>query len=294
MRFVRKADENRVYAAKVDLDVSTRFEDWIETNLLKVDKNKIERVVFDNYSIDERSGSLVAGEKVELRKENDEWKISPRPKGREELDISKVNQLLRSIEELKIVGVRPKPAGLSASLAQGSGSGQMSQEDRISLQSKGFYISRRDGQLLSNEGDIKVYTSDGVVYTMRFGEVLYGTGLEVTAGLSDEEGQKSAEAQTTNRYLFVTSIFDGSQLKEPPRPASTDFRTKPDSLWTDFDKECKETGDKYEEYQRRILSGRSLSNSLNERFAGWYYVISDDSFRKVHVDRKELLRDKDA
>ena len=37
----------------VKADLSTRFADWIETNLLKVDTSKVRKVVFDNYKMQE-------------------------------------------------------------------------------------------------------------------------------------------------------------------------------------------------------------------------------------------------
>ncbi|GAI41134.1 unnamed protein product, partial [marine sediment metagenome] len=40
-RFVRVPEQKRVYAARMDIDISTEFKDWIEADLLKVDKNKI-------------------------------------------------------------------------------------------------------------------------------------------------------------------------------------------------------------------------------------------------------------
>ncbi|HEY7817446.1 MAG TPA: DUF4340 domain-containing protein, partial [Vicinamibacteria bacterium] len=53
--FVRVPDQKRVYAAKIDSDISTKFEDWIEEDLLQVDRDKIDRVVLQDYSIDERT-----------------------------------------------------------------------------------------------------------------------------------------------------------------------------------------------------------------------------------------------
>ena len=51
-RYVRVPGQKRTYGVNVKVDLSTRFADWIETNLLKLDAGKVRRVVFDNYKID--------------------------------------------------------------------------------------------------------------------------------------------------------------------------------------------------------------------------------------------------
>jgi hypothetical protein len=288
-RFVRIPGENRVYASRVDLDISTRFADWIEASLLEVQANKIQKIALDNYSINERTGSLQPGEKIDLNYVNDLWTTRSLTKS-SDLDTAKVRQLARTLAELTIVGVRPKPKGLSASLKGETGPIEMTQDDQFSLQSKGFYVARQGGRLLSNEGDAKVYTSDGIIYTLRFGEVLYGSGLEVSAGVLGEESGRPGGEQSANRYLFVTCDFDPRLIAEPPKPASMEFQNKPDSVLTQFDKDCREANRKHEEWERKVQTGRELSDRLNARFADWYYVISDDSFKKIHLSKAELTK----
>jgi hypothetical protein len=287
LRFVRLPDQNRVYASKMNLDISTSFADWIETNLLEVQQRKIDRILLDNYSINERTLSIEPGEVIDLRKGDNGW--GTRSLGGAELDTADVRQLTKALEELSIVGVRPKPEGLSASLKDVS-TVTMTQQDRFSLQNKGFYIARQDGRLLSNEGDMKVYTEDGVVYTLRFGEVLHGTGMAVTAGLSDDEEQSVRQEQAANRYLFVTAEFLEGYLEEPPKPASMDFETKADSLFTDFDRECQRQQREYSRWERLVRMGREQAERLNARFADWYYVIAEDSFKKIHLGKNDLKK----
>lgn len=287
-RFVRIPGENRVYASRVDLDISTRFADWIEASLLETQANKIQKIALDNYSVNERTASIQPGEKIELDNVNDVWTTRSLVRS-SDLDTGKVRQLARTLGELKIVGVRPKPKGLSTGL-KGGGSIEMTQEDQLSLQSKGFYLARQDGRLLSNEGDVKVYSSDGIIYTLRFGEVLYGSGLEVSAGQGGEEPNRPGGEQSANRYLFVTCDFDPRVIAEPPKPASMEFQNKPDSAQTPFDKECREVNRKHQEWERKVQTGRELSDRLNARFADWYYVISDDSFKKIHLSKAELTK----
>src|SRR6185437_4879921 len=47
-RYVRVPGEKRTYGVNVKVDLSTKFADWIETNLLKLDTSKVRKIVFNN------------------------------------------------------------------------------------------------------------------------------------------------------------------------------------------------------------------------------------------------------
>lgn len=289
-RFVRIPGQKRVYAVRMNIDISTKFSDWIDKDLLRVNKDDITQVILKDYSINEVTGRVNQRDVLVLTKNEDTWKAN-RMAADQEVDKTKINDLLRAIDELSIVGVRPKPAGLSESLRKADEGGvRISQADLLSLQSKGYFFSR-EGQLLSNEGEAQVRTRDGVIYTLRFGEVVYGTGVDVTAGSESNKNQKSGPGE--NRYLFITTEFDPSEFKEPPKPKNTEFESKPDSLWNEADKKNKELNDKHKEWEDKIEKGKNLSKDLNNRFAKWYYVISDDSFRKINLKRRDLLKKKE-
>ncbi len=282
-RFVRVPSEKRVYAAKMNVDLSARFEDWVEKDLLKVTRSQISRVALRYYSIDERTGRVNQGDNIALSQRNGKWLM-----GGQAADSASVQKLLGAIDDLKLVGVRPKPKGLAAVLA-GTGQNMIQQQDLYSLQSKGFFISPQ-GQLLSNEGEMQVYTSYGVVYTLRFGEVAYGTGEALTAGTGEDQQARTGAA--ANRYIFVTVAFDPSVTAEPKRPTNSTWQGKADSLMTDADRENKRLQDEHDRWERNVQTGRSQSEELNRRFADWYYVISSASYDQLHVRRSDLTAKK--
>ncbi|HOZ07219.1 MAG TPA: DUF4340 domain-containing protein [candidate division Zixibacteria bacterium] len=286
-RYVRHPEEKRVYAAKVNIDISTRFQDWIDPDLLQLTRSDIERIEVNDYSINERTRSVDRRGQVVLTKgEDGGWKMAGLPSG-QTVDSATVAAMLATLDSLKIVGVRPKPEGLSASLRQDEQQVSMSQADLLSLQGKGFYLSR-DGQLMSNEGELLVHTRDGVAYTLRFGEVVYGSGLEVTAGTEDDQSPEP-QGNAQNQYLFVTAEFDPKRLPEPKRPSDTSFVGKPDSLLSDADRQQRSLYNAWRAWQGNAERGRKKAQELNTRFADWYYVISHDSFRKLHKSRGDLV-----
>ncbi|MFC1477532.1 DUF4340 domain-containing protein [candidate division KSB1 bacterium] len=286
-RFVRVPGQKRIYAVRMNIDLSTNFADWIEADLLKVDKAKINKVVLMDYSINERTQRIESRDQVELTKKDDVWSQNNMPAD-QVVDEDKISTFLTTLDELSIVGVRSKPEGLSATLMQSEGQITVSQSDQVNLQGKGFYFTN-DGSLRSNEGEMQAQTDDGLTYTLRFGEIVYGSGLAVSAG-TEEAGE---EASGENRYLFITTNFDRNYFQEPGKPADFAFRTKPDSTWTDTDKRNKEINDIYEQWQGKVDNGAALSKELNDRFAKWYYVISAESFDKLNLTRTDFLKAKE-
>ena len=292
LRFVRVPDQKRVYVARIEIDISTKFEDWIERALLQVNQSDIEQMTLKDYSINERTGTINQRDVVILDKDQDSWKAN-RMSSTQEVDSTKLNDLLTAIEELSIVGVRPKPEGLSQNLSRSESGEGISQADLLSLQSKGYYFTR-DRNLVSNEGELEIRSSQGVVYTLRFGEILYGTGDAVTAGTDSSNENQEESGPGENRYLFITASFDPDRFPEPTQPNNTDFLNKSEENWTDADQKNKELKDNHDEWLQEVEEGRELSDQLNTRFADWYYVISSSSFDKVHLKRGDLVKRKET
>jgi len=283
-RFVRSPGEKRVYASKNDLAVSTKFVDWIESDLLLVEKSALTQITLMDYSIEETTGRVNQRDKVTLSKPATDWTLDRLPKGKE-LDKAKVEEILKTLDELKIVGVRPKPQGLSESLSRANAA-PITTPDMMSLQSKGYYFTQ-DGQLLSNEGELQVSSDAGIVYSLRFGEVVYGVGEDVSAG--SEKNTDTTAGPGENRYLFITTQFDMRAFPEPPKPADLSYMGKADSLLSESDRKNRDLNFAHTTWQTKIEAGKKKSAELNARFAAWYYVISSESFAKLHRSRAELL-----
>ena len=315
--YVRVPGQKRVYGVNVKVDLSTRFADWIETNLLKLDTGRVRRVVFDLRKFDPDRGEIIPGDvlTIERKDAGGSWTIQDLPTG-QELDSDKLQALLTALGDLKIVGVRPKPEGLSQDLKVSS-SGDIKELTRstfASLVSKGFYPTRQG--LYSNQGEVTVSTDEGVTYTLRYGEVFIASGLELSAGISEtkagakDKDRKKLEGSTENRYLFVTARFDPTLIPTPPTPEPKPL-TLPDDPFLKApndpkriaeEKKAKEEEAKAKEkadrdqadYDRRVADGQKRTQELTDRFAAWYYVTPGDSFHSIMLDRAALIRPKQA
>ena len=286
--FVRVPGQNRVYAARTDINISTAFNDWIETNLLEVERDDVKRTVLNEYQVDERTGGVRRrGEFIVDWVEQDVWTANDVPVGME-VDFVQMNLLVGGIIGLEIVGVRPKPEGLSGNLRQAFKASTITNADIQTMQSRGFYPTQ-SGDMLSNEGELLVRTEQGVLYTLRFGEIVYGSGNAVAVGDETSDDQDAGVGE--NRYVLITAEFEPSDLPEPPPPSNRDVENKPEGQWTDADRENEELADLHARWERRTDTGRRRAEELAGRFAKWYYVVSANSYDRVHKTREDLLQE---
>lgn len=330
-RFVRVPGQKRTYGVRIKAEPSTRFADWIETNLLKLEASKIRKIEFDNYKVNLEQG-YQRGELLDIERKDSSgpWTLVGGLPADQELDSDKLRTLTDALADLKIVGVRTKPAGLTRDLKKSDSEGiKLTNSTVLSLQSKGFYMTK-DGRLLSNQGDVRVFTEEGVVYTLRFGEVFFGTGEELTSGspddaekkaeTKDEKGKdqekdkgKKSEGTTENRYVMVTVSFDPELIAKPKvddkakdQPAAKPgepltipadaFAPDPnDPKYIAEQKEAKEKAERdQKDYEKKIADGKKHVQDLTDRFAAWYYLTPGDSFRSINLDRTALVKPKKA
>jgi len=73
---------------------------------------------------------------------------------------------------------------------------------------------------------------------------------------------------------------------EPAKPA-----TPEEAARISVEKENKRRQD---EYDAQIKAGQDKVKELNERFADWYYIISDDVYKKIHLGRADIIKSKEV
>ncbi|MXY25498.1 MAG: DUF4340 domain-containing protein [Acidobacteria bacterium] len=267
LRFVRSPDQKRVYSARFEADISTRFEDWIEQNLLEVERDQVVHMVLNEYQVDEVTRRASPPRTFTVDKVDDTtWTGDSVPAG-QEVDYVQMNLLVGAVMNMQIAGVRPKPEGMTGNLRDAAMAGRISREDITDLVNKGFYPTA-DGGLLSNEGELLVRTTEGVLYTLRFGEIVYGRGDAVLLG--DETSDDAETGPGENRYVFIEAEFDEAGLGPEPPASETDAHAS---------------------WERRVREGQEKADRLATRFARWYYVVAAGSYDRIHKPREEFLKD---
>jgi hypothetical protein len=343
LRYVRKVGQAPIYVVEAKTDkLSTKFESWIERNLLSINSFDIKQLWIRDYSVDEFNGTLSQRADMEIEYNDTaepKWKIADdrkfviddkKKEGRwepvkmaanSELNLAKLDELKTALDDLKIVNVARKPAGLSADL-KAAADFTNNREGGASLGQKGFFVAKMNEQieLFSNEGEIRVTMKDGVQYILRFGAIA-GSG----ATKKDETKKDEEKDAGVNRYLFVMVEFNPEVIPKPqfqPLPETKkDAEKKPEEKKADDKKPEEKKADakkpdekkpdqknaqdaereriekenkrKKDEYDQKIADGKKRVAELNARFADWYYVISDDVYRKIHLTHDEVFKKKE-
>ena len=362
LRFVRKAGQDPVYRVEIDTSkFTTKFDDWIEKDLLKLTPWDVRRVEIDNYTL----AAVESGGRLRVEQQRDErmrlvyndkeskWSLDSLetfPKGaaadakpasrgleeNEELASAALNDLRNALGDLKIVDVARKPSGLSGDL-KAEESFTKDPEAVSSLQQRGF-LPLQSGEILSTEGQTVIGMKDGVEYVLRFGA---GTTVAET-GKTEADGQEDEAAGTgeiSARYLLVMARFNEALLEKPnleelpPLPEEKAKPAKPDAEKPDAEKPDAEKPDaekpdaekaeepsaaellkqadeaeasmqaaiearrqverenrrKQEAFDEKVDAGQKRVRELNGRFADWYYIVSEDEFNKIHLERAKVI-----
>jgi hypothetical protein len=186
-RYVRLPGGKRTYAVKTDADPSARFADWVNAGLLRMPVANIRKVTISSYSVNETAGTLDQGESISLTQEGGHWKSTA---GAVKSDVA--HALATTLDGLKIVDARPKPAEMARDLH--SGTMQLSLETALALRRFGFLLTQ-SGRVLASDGEMTVEMANGVNYQIRFGDV-------------STTSSDAAKAANGDRYVFVTASFD--------------------------------------------------------------------------------------
>lgn len=335
-RFVRQPPQDIVYVVKFDTEkFSTDFENWIEKDLLKLSSFDIEDIDIKDYSVVQQVQGLQIAFGInerfsaDLRYDSTDSKwlceqyvtydegnpttVDGPPEGKE-VDTEKLNGVKSALDDLEIVNVRRKPAGLTADLRAGD-EFLKSNEAINDLFQRGFFpLAGADDkpEIRSANGEMTVGMKSGVEYLLRFGEI---------AGTEKAEGSTET---TANRYMFVTARVNKDKI---PPPEQTPLPTLPSEQNNDEEaadvsvdafrelqsqgvegedetaKEAdilaereqieKENKRKMDEYHEKLKKAEDEVRDLNDRFADWYYVISDEMYKKIRLTEQEVFKEKE-
>ena len=355
-RFVRIPGQDLVYAVSIDPDkLSTKFEDWIKSDLLSLSSFDIENMQLRDYFVvkTNQGGALEKRSEVRVKwnSSDSKWELEDMLtfRGREavptelleneELDTSKLNDMKNAFSDLKIIDVQRKPKGLGVDL-KADESFMDDDENRRSMMAHGYYASATgagDFELYAANGEVYVGMKDGYEYILRFGSV----------AMTDE----GTDDGSLNRYLFVMARVDESKFPTPqleplptsvdlPKPEAGDAPAPPDAdaekegddgensddensddvnsddakkddvkndekekeaeeerkreLQAAVERVEKENQRKMDTWEEDKKKAADKVRELNARFSDWYYVISEDVYKRIHLSRNDIIKENAA
>lgn len=262
--FVRAPGEKETYIAEFDVDLSTKFQDWIDVDLLKIERDTVTDIIVNKYSLTEKTdpdGRTYMGrsdvEEIDITREKfgTPWEVKQLDPETEEVNSDAVKALVSALVDTKIIGVRPKPEGLTPALGVTQEAAQnplMIANIRGDLASKGYFlVPQGENQLgvIAQEGSFYAATNEGLIYELHFGNVFTGDLKEIELGQSAESSEEKPaddseseasesgdEAPNTenggekqqSRYLFVKVNFEPAYLGEEPTKPQPPQEPKPE------------------------------------------------------------------
>ncbi|MDR1385942.1 MAG: DUF4340 domain-containing protein [Planctomycetaceae bacterium] len=345
--YVRVPEQNTVYVMAVNSDnLSTKFDDWIEKNLLKLNSFNLKTIRMNDYSTDmietERGvvpdprfhsmfelnyDAMSVGDKWTLKtltrrdpKTGSATQVTLAPN--EKLNDKKLEEMRMAFDDLKIIDVLKKPETIAAAQRE-SNSLITGLSDVDVLRSVGYLLQpRRDKNnelhysLFARQGEVFVEMNDGIVYRLMFGNL---TGTTIAGDTKTDNSQKSDEQKangdtsantasenavadlfSANRYLMVLVEFDESLLEKPKlkklvdAPAEEGDEKEIEKLKAQRAADELENQRLEDEHQQTIEAGKRRAKELGLRFADWFFVISDDVFKKIHITDADLITALDA
>ncbi len=331
--YVRVPGKDQVYVVKIDPNkISTRFQDWIQQDLLELNAFDIEEMELRDYSsnpVMSPQGLMLSPEErfqITTRWNEKEFKWDLKElrefQGREyvarelledeELDRNHLDEMKNALDDLKIVDVHRKPAGLRP-VSGDEPPIWDNQEALMSLVDHGFYPDRNeDGslKLYCSDGEVEIRTKEGISYTLWFGKQVAtvdskGTSqlnryvmvsakpneaafekpkLELPPDLATEEKAASSTAEEAPAATTETPLADGTEAEKKEQPAAD----------TERDKIVKEYERKMEEYKEKVKKAEEKARALNDRLGEWYYVVAEDVYDRIHLGRNKVIKTKEA
>ncbi|MBE7464875.1 MAG: FKBP-type peptidyl-prolyl cis-trans isomerase [Planctomycetes bacterium] len=261
IRYVREFGKDEVYTAKVNVNISTSFKDWVETDFLKLNRADIRRLTVKDYSVDETKGVIKERTTTPLLKAKDAtaW-TSPRTPAEQQVDEDTVEKLLSEATGLRLAGVRPF--------------------DPEWLQARGFFVAQQGQQvtLKGNEGELEIGTKDGVNYFLFFGEIAVDDEQDQAAGGKPAgEAEKKEDGKGHNRYMAVFASYD-PKLDEDVKASA----------------EGQKTGAETEPKKDEKAAGLAKAEKAQQRFQQFFYVIGNESFEKLRPAAEKLFKSKEV
>jgi hypothetical protein len=251
--YVREAGKDAVYTADISPDIRTAFKDWVKTDLLEIIGGDVRSITVLDQSVDERRGVLVTRSNTTFTKGEDDtdWSSANALAGRT-VSQDTLGDMVSEITSLTLVGVRPF--------------------SNLWLQARGFYVLM-DGSLAGNEGSTQIRTKDGLIYHLFFGEIALGDE-EDTAAEVEAERPAADEAGAHNRYMaafvqYLPSLDESLAEAEGEAAAAEESAGAAGGAKAD---------------------NRKKAEREQRRFGRFFYVISDDSFKKLRPSSKELFK----
>lgn len=212
--YVRVKDETDTWICKLDVELSTKFGDWVEADLLKMERDDLTKLEATSVAVTPQGVSQKVEGVLTREKSADPWALDGLNEETEEVNTSDIGTMVTTLDNLKLTGIRRRPRspipGVDGPLLLNDLTFNVPEQLRNNpdvdrqleaavqqeLAENGFQMYRDpDGRrrLLSVGGELIAATNEGVEYHLHFGSSFTGTEEEIEIGKSSTADGDSDE-----------------------------------------------------------------------------------------------------
>ena len=106
---------------------------------------------------------------------------------------------------------------------------------------------------------------------------------------------KPGDAKSPDTKAADSKSADGKSASKEG-DSKTDAKSSADddleAQEAEHDRVEKENHRKQDAYDEKIKQGEHKAKELNARFADWYYVVGEDTYKKIHLSQSDLIKKK--
>jgi hypothetical protein len=216
--YVRVKDETDTWICTLDVELSTKFGDWVEADLLKMERDDLTKLEAVSTVVGPEGVSQKQEGVLTREKSADPWALDGLNEETEEVNTSDIGTMVTTLDNLKLTGIRRRPRspipGVDGPLLLNDLTFNVPEQLRNNpdvdrqleaavqqeLSENGFLMYRdpESGRrrLLSQGGELIAATNEGVEYHLHFGSSFTGTEEEIEIGKSSsKDGDAEEEAE---------------------------------------------------------------------------------------------------
>ena len=156
------------------------------------------------------------------------------------------------------------------------------------MQDRGFYVAQGGRELFGNEGKKSVSSRKWINLSFILREIALGDDQDKAAKLT-RAGQPVTGSH--NRYLAIFVQYDSAVDETLPKPTYSDAAAPAEGA---SEQPTTRRADNQDVIDKAIADGTVRAGKAQARFQKFFYVISDQSFKKLRPAMQQFYKKAEA
>jgi len=289
--YVRIPGSETVLTTRIENDsaITTDFTDWIETSLFNragwsFSSGSLEEITIGGLLSQSITGRIATNEFrfIQSQDESPKWvNNGPKFATHEELNTNTIDTLAGVFGSVKIQNVVRQPPSLTqlklealatnvnVLSAMPEGINQSDAQALVDVLGSNGFLGQIGRDIIWPHGHLLLGMDDGLEIIIRYGEK-----------------PRAEDNSPRGKYLLARARFKERLIEKPELPESAEGNKTGSNLGKlkgAIARVTPEHQKKLEEYEKNVEKGKRAANALDEKLAGWFFIISDEDYNKMRL-----------